>query len=296
MRMDASTRPPQKRHRAKLHLAVSLVAVYFAVTSSHGAVSNQPDPLPATKPLLLAPTLHDIGIATVRPGEEGLELSARFTEQGDELVRDVEWKIRVGSGNEVFRGITTKVDAALAPNDYQVEATYGSSHFVQVISVQPGTRVIVNFVLNAGGLRIMPRINGIAAPGPSHSAIYAASGELIKTSYTPGEIIKLSAGDYRIENRFESGNAVTYAKVHINAGRMSAVEINHQAGLAHLNHKPSGGAELQWDIVDQGGVTLPPISGQDAILKPGHYLASFGQFKTEFDIAAGQTRNINLGN
>jgi hypothetical protein len=298
--MDASTRPPQKRHRAKLHLAVGLVALYFGVGTSVSAVSEQLAPQPATDILPLPSALHDFGIATVKSGEEGLQLSARFTNDGEELVRDVSWKISSASGEEVFSGITTNVDAVLAPNNYQVEASYGTSHFVQVISVQPGTKVIVNFVLNAGAMRIMPRIKGIASAVTSHSIIYAASGpqkdKLITTSHTPGEVIKLSAGDYRVENIVDSGNAVVITYVHINAGRMSAVEITHQVGLARLITDEPQDSDTLWLLTDASGKQLPPVLGRDAALKPGHYTANLGILKTDFTIDAGQTLDINLSN
>jgi hypothetical protein len=296
--MDASTRPPQKRHWASLHLAVGLVALYFGINPTFSAVSNQSDPLLATTPLLSTPALHDVGIATVRTGEEGLQLSARFTEDGEELVRDVTWEIRVASGGEVFSGITTKVDAVLAPNEYQVEATYGFSHLMQVISVQPGTKVIVNFVMNAGGLRIMPRFNSTGSLVACHSIIYAANGpqkdQVITTSHIAGEVIKLSAGDYRIENRVDSGNAQAITLVHVNAGRLSAVEIIHQAGFAHLITNDAQDSDTKWSLTDSTGARLSPILGHDATLKPGHYTASFGRSKTDFTIGAGQTLDLNL--
>jgi hypothetical protein len=306
--MDASTRPPQKRHRAKLHLAASLVAVYLAAAvGAQGATNNSIEPLLATKPMILAPLAHDIGIKTVKSGQEGLELSARFTESGIERARDINWTIRDHMGVVVFDGIATLVDAVLAPDDYQVEATYGSAHILQGLTVHEGTKLAVSFILNAGGLRILPRVNGASFPQPpSHSIIYAVdgplTGQLITTSYTPGEIIKLSVGDYRIENRFEAGNAVAVTDIHVKAGVMSAVEIDHQAGVARLNFQGQTSDEVQWVLSDGNGATLPPLFGaiSEAVLKPGHYAATAqtlgNRATTEFEIRVGETRDIVLGN
>jgi hypothetical protein len=305
--MDASTRPPHKRHRAAAHLARCLVAIYIAAApQAHSATNNQ-DALPATKPLITAPAAHDIAITTVKPGQEGLELSARFSEENQELVQGISWNIRNESGDTVFNGITTMADAALPPGDYQVEAAYGTAHILQGVSVHEGTRLSVSFILNAGGLRVLPRIKGVDLPEvASRSMVYALSGiargQLITTSHTPGEIIKITAGDYRIESRFDGGNAVAVTEVHVKPGIMSAVEIDHLAGVAQLSFVGPADVNVQWTITDEQGATLAPLTGLVAnlVLKPGSYVADAtvaGKTLTaKFNISAGQMRDIILGN
>jgi hypothetical protein len=296
--MDASTRPPQKRHRAKLHLAACLVAVYFAASiGAHSATKSKEDALPANNPLLLMPAAHDIGVSTVKSGQEGLVLSARFSENGTELVRDVNWKIRNRYGKEVFNGTSTNIDAILAPDDYQIDAIYGSAQVTQGVTVHAGTKLMVSFVLNVGGLRILPHLNGkFSASATSHSTIYSTAGQLVMTSFTPGEIIKLNAGEYRIENRFDAGNVVAVTNIRVNAGRMSAVEINHHVGIATLKYTGDTTANLQWIITDVQGITLPALTGRtpDIILRPGHYKVRVtGQSNlTEFEIAADEEKLI----
>jgi hypothetical protein len=301
-RMDASTRPPPKRHRASLYLAACLVAVYFDVTSSLGAVNSQSDPLPAIKPLFLAPAAHDIGIESVKSGAEGLQLSARFSENGGELVRDVTWKIRTNSGGEVFNGITTTVDAVLTPNDYQVEAIYGTAHIVQDVSVQPGTRLTVNFVLNAGGLRVLPRVKNIGWPNMTNqSNVFLLSGttrgQLVTTSFTPGEVLKLFAGDYRIESQFENSNVVAVTDVHVRPGIMSAVDINYIAGMARVSLGWLTQSTVSWTISDATSrISFEGANTAELVLKPGHYqvAASIAGliYTTNFDLKIGQTIEV----
>ena len=118
----------------------------------------------------------------------------------------------------------------------------------------------------------------------------------------PGEILRVKAGDYRIESRFAAGNAVAVADVHVKPGVMSAVEIDHAAGLARLSYVGAPDADVSWLVTDEKGEALPAIAGLSAnvVLKPGAYVAK-AQIGNElltasFDILAGQQRDILLGN
>ncbi|MGE3833009.1 MAG: hypothetical protein AB7F76_18610, partial [Parvibaculaceae bacterium] len=59
-------------------------------------------------------------------------------------------------------------------------------------------------------------------------------------------------------------------EVTVKAGRMSAVEIGHHAGLARF----SGPADAEWQISDAKGEVQSELSGSeaDAVLKPGRYV------------------------
>ncbi len=252
-------------------------------------------------------TTHEIALEIVRLGHEGLGLTARLSENGGIIQRDVSWKIRDAQGETVFEGASSIADAPLPPGDYTVEATYGSTHFLQSLSLQQGNRLMVSFVLDIGGIRILPRIKNIGlAPAQCRSLVYAVSGhnkgKLVTISNLPGEILRVEAGDYRIESRFSSGNAVAVADVHVKPGIMSAVEIDHAAGLARLSYVGAPDASVSWQVSDAKGETFPIPTGLSAnvVLKPGSYIAKAkigNEFLTaSFEIAAGQARDIFLGN
>ena len=193
--MDASTRPPQKRHQAIGHLALCLVAVLSLVKPTTAATNNHSDGLPVEHKFVEAPAPHDIAITTVAEGQEALQLSARFTDDGTEFIQDVNWIIRNDSNEILFKGRTGIADASLPPGDYQVEATYGTTHISQGLTLLKGTKLEVSFVLNAGGLRFLPQVQGINTTAASRTLIYAlggiTNGQLITTSRTPGEVIKI---------------------------------------------------------------------------------------------------------
>jgi hypothetical protein len=306
--MDASTRPPHKRLRAAAIFVRGLVAVLFAASPHHAssATRNNTEPLPATQHASAAPTAHDIGISNVKPGAESLELSARFSEDNQELVQGITWVIRNEMGATVFNGIATTADALLPAGDYQVEAHYGTVDLLQGMTVHPGTKLSVNFILNAGGLRVLSQVKGM---GPievsSRSIIYAlsgiAKGQLVTTSHTPGEVIKLRVGDYRVESHFDLGNAVAITEVHIRPGMISAVQILHMAGVAKLSVANPVTPDFEWTITDENGATLSPVVGASAslVLRPGHYSANAWLAGTKvisnFTVTAGQTQDIIIG-
>ena len=136
----------------------------------------------------------------------------------------------------VYDKSTQLAAIAVPPGDYSVEALYGSASFSQNLTLLEANRLIVSFVLDVGGIRVLPRVQGLGlAPAQTQSLVYALSGpnrgKLITISKMPGEILRVKAGDYRIESRFAAGNAVAVADVHVKPGVMSAVEIDHAAGL-----------------------------------------------------------------
>lgn len=302
--MDASTRPPQKRHRSASALAATLVAILFAAMPSTQASTTEQALTPNQDTLLnTSSSANDIAITTVKSGNEGLELSARFTEQSQDTVKDVAWTIRDESGEKVFDGTTAIADATLPPGDYGITARYGTAQILQGVTVHEGTKLSISFVLNAGGLRILPRLIGLDSELlPSRSKIFALTGplrgQLVTTSHTPGEILKMGAGNYRVESSFESGNAFAVTDVNVRSGIMSAVNIDLKAGLLKLSYPAANDGDVQWTIVDDAGETLPPITGALAtvILKPGHYKAAVASagIENEFDIAAGQVLNIDF--
>ncbi|MFT3986414.1 hypothetical protein [Aestuariivirga sp.] len=285
---------------------VTIVAPSLArsAASSDADIASLP---PKTTTALPAPTAQDVALETVSRGEEGLELSARLTEDGGIIQRPVGWTVTSADGGQVFSDTASIAQARLAPGDYLIRIDYDAVHLSQSVSLPPGTRMIVSFVLDAGGIRVLPRVKQIGMPATaSVSLIYALDGvrrgELIATSNIPGEIIRVPAGEYRIESHFAAGNASAVADVHVNAGRMSAVEIDHQAGLARLAFVGAPATAVKWQVEDSHGAMLPAVSGlsADMVLKPGTYVATAhagGEVLTaKFVIEPGEARDIILGN
>ena len=302
---DLSTRPAHIRHQRLERFAPALVAALFLSAGIAQAATEKPISNSPTPSEINIPASGEMAITTVPTGHEGLELSAVYTQNGSVLVDNIDWKISDQDQALVFNKTTSVVTVPLKPGEYHVEAVFGSAHLEEVITVQPGTKIGMTFVMNAGVLRVLPRVKGIDQFSlASSSKIFALSGiekgKLVATSNTPGEVLNVAAGTYRIESKFSSGNAVAVTDVDVKAGYTSAVNIDHIAGLAKLSVAGNEESTAQWQIIDDHGAFLPALVGINAeiILKPGHYSAEAKigdhNFKTDFQIAAGQTSEINL--
>jgi hypothetical protein len=304
---DLSTRSMHIRRQGRAIRAAALAVVLFLGTShAIGASRSSDTPDPSTQSDIKKPA-HEVAIELVKPGTEGLELSARLSERSNEIVRDIGWTIRDDAGTIVFEGATPLADAPLPPGDYAIEIAYGSTKINQAVTLLEGNHVTISFILDVGGIRILPRVKGVALLGtPSQSLVYAMSGDakgkLITISEKPGEVLRVSAGSYRIESRFASGNALAVTDVKVKPGIMTAVDIDHLAGLARLSYIGAPDKDVSWQIKSISGEVLPAISGLTAnfILKPGNYVAeatTAGEvLSAKFEIAAGQERDIILGN
>jgi hypothetical protein len=302
---DLSTRPTHIRHQRLERLAPALVAALFLSVGIAQAATEKPIGTRPPPREITLPATGEMAITTVPAGHEGLELSALYTQNGSVLVDNIDWKISDQDQALIYDRTASVVTVPLKPGEYHVEASFGSAHLEEVITVHPGTKIGMSFVMNAGVLRVLPRVKGIDQFGlASSSKIFALSGiekgKMVASSRIPGEVLNVAAGTYRIESKFSAGNAVAVTDVNVRAGYTSAVNIDHIAGLAKLNVAGNELREVKWQIIDDQGTTLPLQIGVNAemILRPGHYFAEakFGaqNLKAEFEIAAGQTSEINL--
>lgn len=316
---DFSTRAGHDRHHRRAGTAAAVVAVLLFVAiitilAPSIARSAQPPVLELTAlpeasrfPGLEASASHDLAIQIVEPGNEGLELTARLTDDGGLIERALSWTIVSDSGETVFSGDAPEASIHVPPGDYSIRITYGAVTLNSSVTLLESNFVMVSYVLNAGGIRILPRIKDIGLPNTTPSSrIYAVDGtrrgKLVAMTQVPGEVIRVPQGDYRIESGFAFGNVLAAIDVRVQAGRMSAVEIDHRAGLARLAFVGAAGAAVTWSVADETGQKVAVTEGlsADLILAPGTYRAEAhvaGEtLSATFAIAAGETRDIILGN
>jgi hypothetical protein len=250
---------------------------------------------------------HEVAVEAVAPGQESATLSARLTDQSSSALKGMTWKVRNAAGDTVYDSSATSAAIALQPGFYTVEAHYGSVVLDESFTLLEGTAMELRFVLNAGALRVLPRIKGMAPPGlASMTRIFAltgkSKGKMVQESAIPGTVINLTAGQYRVENRLNGGNAVSVIDVTIQPGIMSSVEIDHRAGLARLAYVGAPDARVEWEIRQGDTTQLANISGINAnvALKPGSYtaIARIGNesLTASFLIKEGEARDILLGN
>lgn len=309
--MGASTRSPLNRRQRLRRILPGLAAILiFTGTPSQASPGKDETSAITMVQPAIGPAFGDGNnndISLVPPGSEGLTLSARFSDKGEALVKDVSWTIHNMSGAMVYDDKAALADITLEPGIYVVNADYGNAHLEKAVHVQDGIKLNVNLVLNAGGLRLLPRLEGALPTNVgSITKIYAMNGsdagKLIATSLVPGEILKLVAGTYRIESSFERGNEIAVTQVDVKPGILTAVEIDHHAALVHFIYRKVSVAGVTWDIRSGTGEALPEFNGSETemILKPGHYLAAARSglevnFQS-FTIEPGQNQEIVFGN
>jgi len=285
---EQNSRARLHRHRSRGRSAALAVA-FFLLTGV----------LPA-----LAEAAHGLAIQMVQPGREGLELSARLTPGGGPLQQNISWTIRDTDGVTVYSGTEGTADVSLAPGDYVVDASYGATLIEKLVSLPAATRLKINLVLDAGGLKVEPKLGKIDVPPvASRVRVFSMDGKrLMAVSVTPGEIIRLPEGTYRVESQVSTGNVKAVADVHVTAGRVATIRIAHKAGLARLAFVGAPNAAVRWDIEDQSGSPIATRGGINAnvTLLPGTYTARAAVgaelLTATFNIAAGEVRDIMLGN
>lgn len=251
-----------------------------------------------------ADAAHGIALLLVQPGREGLELTARLTADGLPLQQNVSWNIRETRGTTVYASEAGTADVSLTPGDYVVNASYGATQVERLVSLPAATRLTINFVLDAGGLKVEPMVGKIDVPPvASRVRVFSMDGrKLMAVSVRPGEIIRLPEGSYRVESQVSTGNVKAVTDVRVTAGRVSTVKIAHKAGLARLAFVGAPSATVRWEVEDQSGRAIATRGGINAnvTLLPGTYTAR-AQVGSElltatFNIAQGEVRDIMLGN
>jgi hypothetical protein len=303
--MGVCTRP-SKTHRQQRNFQICALAVILSVSPASAAPTVDFDDVKSTESIA-QDTAHEVSITVVEPGQERIALTARLTTLSTTAARDVTWQVRNETGELVLNQITHELESPLAPGEYTVEAQYGAVSVRETVRLTEGNAIAVNFVLNAGGLRVLPALKDIVAPDiPTKTLVYALAGpdkgKLIAHSAQAGELIKLVAGQYRVETRIGNGNTSAVTDVRVRPGKLSAIEMSHKAGIARLNYVGSPDAQVKWDVRPIDGSKIISVDGltQKLALKPGTYLAEAhvnGEILTaKFKIVAGEERDIMLGN
>lgn len=288
---------------AALALALGLVSHPLAPEAAPPAGSDPMITASITKP---APTVadHELRIEFTRAGAEGLALAARLDESRGLVTRPVRWTVRramgggAADGEPVFSAEAPAAELKLPPGEYRVEASYGLAHIVHEIEVHPGQWVGVTLILHVGGVRALSLVENQDVPPTINAAhrIYALSGRqsgrrLAATGQ--GELARLEAGEYRVESRFEPGNAVAETTVAVRPGILSSLHIAHLAGLVRVEF-PRGGNEAGFEVRDLGsGWTWRGRGpGGDLVLAPGRYEARALDRETApvgFEVAEGDS-------
>ncbi len=301
--MGVSTRPTHRHHRAKAAFAVSLMVPFCFSGMGFGRTSNTVPFATERKPNSFLPEMI-IAAEQVPAGREAVALSAQFTKNSMKAAEDIDWHVKSSSGEEIYAGRNAALELNLSPGSYEVLLNYGNVRLDETVTLSPATRQDVRIILNAGALRVLPRLakfDGIAPP--SETRVIAVGGQdsenQVALSTTPGEMLKLAAGTYRLVSHFANSNAEAVTEIEIKPGVIRSVDIALHAGLAHITlNDPMA---VDWKITpDEGEALLATATTFEAVLKPGHYTAettvSGHRVTSSFTIEDGEEHLVVLPN
>lgn len=309
--MHVSLSRARKHHRgrlltgAALTLAGTMLAAGIFTASSIAAQRTDADAIiTGSLPAPVTDAPFEVRIEVTRPGTEGIELSARLSEDGGLITRPVQWKVRralkdggisAAATNELFEAEEPIGTVFVEPGTYTVEATYGSVSVIRDVEVPKGHFIGATFVFNVGGLRTLSTLSSEPLPAPFRAVhkVYAiggkASGQLVATSDVPGGLMRLGAGTYRLESEIEPGNTVTRTDVSIKPGILTTLQLDHQAGIASVNTD----AAQAWTIADRDSKWTATGTGPQLLtLAPGTYSWTAGSRQRTVIIEAGKRTEV----
>lgn len=181
--------------------------------------------------------------ASIPAGVGQVSLVALLTQDGQSIEQGLVWRVfadKPGPDGK-FKLLSTHREASpslrLASGDYVVNVAFGRAHLTRKITV-PGERAVQErFVLNAGGLRLMPALaNGEAIADKAVSYdIYSDERDKhgqrlrVMSEAKPGLVTRLNAGIYSIVGTYGDANAVARADVTVEAGKLTEATLTHAA-------------------------------------------------------------------
>jgi hypothetical protein len=251
-------------------------------------------------------------------GAGQLSLAAFLTEESQAIQQGLVWRVfreKPGAdGKHVL--VSTLRDASptlrIEPGTYLVNVALGRANLTRKITLAGDQPQQERFVLNAGGLRVIPvLLNGEAANEKVVSYDVQSDerdqhGERIKvaTAAKAGVVLRLNAGIYSIVSTYGDANAVARADVTVEAGKLSEVTLAHAAARVtfKLVTRPGGDAiaDTQWSLATSQGEHVRESSGAlpTHFLAPGSYVIAAKHagrtYRREFSVKSGGTAFVEV--
>lgn len=255
-------------------------------------------------PAILKPTVGSAGQVT---------FSAFLTDDSQPIQQGLVWRIyrekATADGKTVL--ISTHRDASpavrLDAGTYQVNVALGRANLTRKIVVVSDQPMQERFVINAGGLRVVPVLpKGEAAAARAvsfdvQSDERDAHGQRVKvvTAAKAGVVLRLNAGIYGVVSTYGDANAVARADVTVEAGKLTEVTLVHDAAKVSFKLVTRKGgdaiADTQWSLATTQGEAVRDSSGAlpTHFLAPGSYVVSARHagrvYRREFGVKSGDS-------
>src|SRR5262245_17026965 len=252
----------------------------------------------------------------VPPGQVALSVSARFGRDPPAIPGALHWRVYADKpdANGVFRVIKEDRNATptfvLPPGGYVIDVSFGLANVAKRVQLRSETVKEV-FEIPAGGARFEGRVGDSKIPaGQISFDVYPGSqfepGDKrpIAQDVTTGELVLLPEGTYHVVSNYGDGNAVMRSDIHVQAGKLTDVTINHRAAVIMLKLVAERGGEAlantAWSVLTPGGDVIKESIGAfpRVILAEGDYVAiarNEGKvFTRDFKVEPGFDREIEV--
>jgi len=243
-------------------------------------------------------------------------LSARVSEDGPFIPSGLTWRIykTEPDANGELPLLAKSSDAAAAfslqPGQYVAHVAYGRAQASDTFTVEAGPNER-SLILDAGGLRLSAAVTGDVQIPLSlvDFEIYANSditgGQvMIADDVTPGELMQLNAGVYKVVSHFGDVNAEVRADIRVEPGQLTDATLYFRAAATTLKlvSVPGGEAiaDTDWTISDtEGQVLYSTIAAFcTLVLAEGEYTVVAKQgdrvYNRDFQILPGPAREIEV--
>jgi hypothetical protein len=251
-------------------------------------------------------------------GAGQVSLAAFLTDESQAIQQGLVWRVfrekTGGDGKNVL--VSTVRDASptlqLEPGVYYVNVALGRANLTRKITVSGEQPLQERFVLNAGGLRVVPvLVNGEAADGRAISYDVQSDerdqhGQRIKvvSGAKAGLVLRLNAGIYSVVSTYGDANAVARADVTVEAGKLTGVTVTHAAAKVTFKLVTRRGGDAiagtQWTLATPQGEQIRESAGAlpTHFLAPGAYVVSAKHagrlYQREFSVKSGDVAFIEV--
>jgi hypothetical protein len=287
-------------------LAAAALALWLAQPPALAQSPGQ-EQLPSNTTMV--PRSPAAGKTSAAPGQ--LSLVAYLTDTSPAITQGLVWRVFRDSAGPDGRPqlVSTHKEPSptlrLDPGTYSINVALGRANLTRKIAVAGEQTAREKFVLNAGGLRIVPVLATGERASEKLVSFDVESDERdeygqrtkVVAAAKAGLVLRLNAGIYSIVSTYGDANAVARADVSVEAGKLSEVTLTHPAAQVSFRLVTREGgdaiADTQWSVANAQGDTVKESSGAlpSHILAPGTYVARAKHagrlFRRDFAVKAG---------
>lgn len=259
--------------------------------------------------------------STVAPklgGKGQISVAAYLTDNSPPITQGLVWRVfrdkSAAAGKDLL--ILTRRSASptlrLDAGAYWINVAYGLANLTRKIVVAGDQVADERFVLNAGGLRLIPVLANGEPANVKLVTFDVESDERddygqrtkVVTGARAGVVLRLNAGIYSVVSTYGDANAIARADVSVEAGKLTEIELGHAAAQVSFKLVTRQGgdaiADTQWSVTTSRGEVVKESSGAVPahILAPGTYVVRAkhaGRFyRRDFAVKAGDRALVEV--